>query len=252
MKSIIHDVVMGQFDLKSSPFQRCDTLYTLGLAALNLSELCLALEQRLLPQLGIYSRIYSGDLVSHNSQNQVSRAYLEYTETSAYDISKSCIKNPVFFSCQVPWESNSAGTRIMSRPSERIMDGSMKQQQTSPRSIMLRTLDKINTISDSLPSTHTFGTNQTITMSFIDSTHRYVSRTFKFMIKEFQASEDAGERVWITGAVLSGWDGSYPLMNPTNFSTARTDWPSATPLTSLNFGVRLYEVDTGNFDIYGA
>lgn len=103
----------------------------------------------------------------------------------------------------------------MSRPSERIMDGSMKQQQTSPRSIMLRTLDKINTISDSLPSTHTFGTNQTITMSFIDSTHRYVSRTFKFMIKEFQASEDAGERVWITGAVLSGWDGSYPLMNPT-------------------------------------
>lgn len=103
----------------------------------------------------------------------------------------------------------------MSRPSERIMDGSMKQQQTSPRSIMLRTLDKINTISDSLPSTNTFGTNQTISMPFIDSTHRYVSRTFKFIIKEFQASEDAGERVWITGAVLSGWDVSYPLMDPT-------------------------------------
>lgn len=89
--------VLNVFNLATlAKNSRCDTLYTLGLAALNLSELCLALEQRLLPQLGIYSGIYSGDLVSHDSQNQVSRAYLEYTETSAYDISKSCIKNPVF------------------------------------------------------------------------------------------------------------------------------------------------------------
>jgi hypothetical protein len=33
-------------------------------------------------------------------------------------------------------------------------------------------------------------------------------------------------------------------------SIIKTDWPSATPLTNPNFGVRLYEVDAGNFDIY--
>lgn len=124
--------------------------------------------------------------------------------------------------------------------------------------------------------------------------HRDVSRTFKFMIKEFQASEDAGERVWIIGPVLSRWDGSYSLMNPTvsflqndqpilsrrncqqslglqprgpdydslsqqwrgpelqHCSDIRTDWPSGTPLTNLNFGIKLYEVDTENFDIYEA
>ena len=38
----------------------------------------------------------------------------------------------------------------------------------------------------------------------------------RFLTDELQAAEDAGERVWIVGHVLSGWDGSNPLVNPTN------------------------------------
>jgi hypothetical protein len=114
------------------------------------------------------------------------------------------------------------------------------------------------------------------------------------MIQELQAAEDAGERVWIVGHVLSGWDGSNPIPNPTNLfyqiidrysphvianvffghthedqfmiyyanngtlqnaSTAlTTGWigPSVTPLTNLNSGFRMYEVDTGDFNIYEA
>ncbi len=114
------------------------------------------------------------------------------------------------------------------------------------------------------------------------------------MIDELQAAEDAGERVWLFGHVLSGWDGSNPLPNPTNLfyqivdrysphvianiffghthedeqmiyyanngtiqsrDTALTPgWigPSVTPLTNLNSGFRMYEVDTGSFDIYEA
>lgn len=115
-----------------------------------------------------------------------------------------------------------------------------------------------------------------------------------FLITELQAAEDANERVWIIGHVLTGWDGSNPLPNPTNLfyqiidrysphvianvffghthedqimiyyannGTRQTSenalvpgWigPSVTPLTNLNSGFRMYEVDTGSFDVYDA
>ena len=53
-------------------------------------------------------------------------------------------------------------------------------------------------------------------LNFINTTDPDVSGTFSFIINELQAAEDAGERVWILGHVLSGWDGSNPLLNPTD------------------------------------
>lgn len=115
-----------------------------------------------------------------------------------------------------------------------------------------------------------------------------------WMTNELQKAEDAGERVWIIGHVLSGWDGYNPLPDPTNLfyqivdrysphviantfwghnhedqfmvyyanngsiqnadTALSTGWvaPSVTPLTNLNSGFRLYEVDTGDFNIYEA
>ena len=117
---------------------------------------------------------------------------------------------------------------------------------------------------------------------------------FKFVISELQAAEDAGERVWLFAHVLSGWDGSNPLPNPTNLfyqiidrysphvianvffghthedeqmiyyannatvrnrDTALTPgWigPSVTPLTNLNSGFRMYEVDPYTGEIWDA
>lgn len=128
----------------------------------------------------------------------------------------------------------------------------------------------------------------------INTTNPDVSGTFKFVIEELQAAEDAGERVWLFGHVLSGWDGTNPIANPTNLfyqivdrysphvianvffghthedelmiyyannATVQTSdtalmsgWigPSVTPLTNLNSGFRMYEVDTGNFEVYEA
>lgn len=115
-----------------------------------------------------------------------------------------------------------------------------------------------------------------------------------FLISELQDAEDKGQRVWILGHVLTGWDGSNPIPNPTdlfyqivdrysphvianlfwghthedqfmiyyaNNGTEQTSanalavgWigPSITPLTNLNSGYRMYEVDTGDFSIYDA
>lgn len=114
------------------------------------------------------------------------------------------------------------------------------------------------------------------------------------MINELQQAEDAGERVWIIGHVLSGWDGYNPLPDPTNLfyqivdrysphviantfwghnhedqfmvyysnngtvqskdTALSTGWvcPSVTPINNLNSGFRVYEVDTGDFNIYEA
>jgi hypothetical protein len=131
-------------------------------------------------------------------------------------------------------------------------------------------------------------------LTFINTTNADNSGVFSWMISELQAAEDAGERVWILAHVLSGWDGSNPLPNPTDLfyqivdrysphvianiffghthedqfmvyyanngtvqsanTALSTGWigPSVTPLTNLNSGFRLYEVDTGDFNIYEA
>ena len=131
-------------------------------------------------------------------------------------------------------------------------------------------------------------------LNFINTTNPGESGTFSFLINELQKAEDKGERVWILGHVLSGWDGSNPLLNPTDLFYQIVDrysphvianlfwghthedqvmiyyanngtiqdsntalaagWigPSVTPLTNLISGYRLYEVDTGSFDIYEA
>ena len=70
----------------------CDTPYYLGLAAL----------QSIGPLTGTTKAspfawtIYTGDLVSHDSQNQLSRAYTEYTEYSVYEMFREYIGSPVF------------------------------------------------------------------------------------------------------------------------------------------------------------
>lgn len=53
-------------------------------------------------------------------------------------------------------------------------------------------------------------------LNLINTSNPDVSGTFKFVIDELQAAEDAEERVWLMGHVLSGWDGSNPMPNPTN------------------------------------
>ncbi|KAG2353558.1 sphingomyelin phosphodiesterase [Suillus spraguei] len=132
--------------------------------------------------------------------------------------------------------------------------------------------------------------------NYINSSEPDVSGILRFLTDELQDAEDAGDRVWIIGHVVSGWDGTISLPNPTNLSSvlvyqimlffygARTtlttsnsdifwghthqdqlsifyanngtnmsaetaqmvSWigPSVTPLSNLNSGFRVYEVDS--------
>lgn len=64
---------------------RCDTPYALGLAALQSIGTLTGTGNT---SADVAWTVYTGDLVSHDSQNQLSRAYVEYAETS-----KKYVKN---------------------------------------------------------------------------------------------------------------------------------------------------------------
>lgn len=283
---------------------KCDTPYYLGLAAL----------QSIGPLTGTTGEgfawtVYTGDLVSHDSQNQLSRAYTEYAETSIYEMFKAYISGPVF-----PVLGNhDSNPEAIDAPHK--LPGPLGQQFSwnyDHVSGLWQHEGWINSTTASEARLHyaaysvknqyglriiTLNTDfwyRSNYLNFINTTDPDVSGTFAFIIQELQAAEDAGERVWILGHVLSGWDGTNPLPNPTNlfyqivdrysphvianvfFGHTHEDeimiyyanngtvqdsanaltpgWigPSVTPLTNLNSGYRMYEVDTGSFEIYDA
>ncbi|KAI9651255.1 hypothetical protein NHQ30_001293 [Ciborinia camelliae] len=285
---------------------KCDTPYFLALAALQ--------SIGALTGTGSYGSdpaftIYTGDLVSHDSQNQMSRAYVEYTETSIFSMLKSYIKNPIF---PVLGNHDSTPENIDSPHSlpgplgEQFSwnydhvsslwqhNGWLSKADAEKAAVHYAAYSVKTHLGLRIITLNTDFWYRSNYLNFINTTDPDVSGSFKFMIDELQAAEDAGERVWILGHVLSGWDGTNPLPNPTNLfyqiidrysphvianvffghthedqvliyysnngtvqnsSTAlTTGWigPSVTPLTNLNSGFRMYEIDTGTFDVMDA
>ncbi|KAH6662038.1 Metallo-dependent phosphatase-like protein [Halenospora varia] len=285
---------------------KCDTPYYLGLAAL----------QSIASLTGTGNgtsdaawTIYTGDLVSHDPENEMSRDYVEYTETSIYGMFKSYLKGPVFpvlgnhdsspenidaphslpgpLGQQFSWNYHHVSALWQHNNWMSASDAAKAETHYAAYSVKNHYGLRIITLNTDF----WYRTNY---LNFINITDPDVSGGLHFMINELQAAEDAGERVWIIGHVLSGWDGSNPLLGPTdlfyqiidrysphviantfwghthedqvmiyyanngtvqNSSTALTPgWigPSVTPLTNLNSGFRMYEVDTGTFEVYDA
>ncbi|CAK4034038.1 sphingomyelin phosphodiesterase asm-3 [Lecanosticta acicola] len=284
----------------------CDTPYDLGLAAL----------QAVGPLTGTSAdnplawTIYTGDLVSHDPQTELSRAYVEYAETSIFNyMFKKYLTGPVF-----PVLGNhDTNPEAINAPHS--LPGPLGQQMswnTEHVSSLWKHEGWIDEAAASEARLHygaysiknhyglrmiTFNSDfwyKSNFLNFINTSNPDVSGTFKFVIDELQAAEDAGERVWLFAHVLPGWDGTNPVPNPTNLfyqivdrysphvianvffghthedqvmiyyanngtnqslgNALNTGWigPSVTPLTNLNSGFRMYEVDTGSFDIYDA
>lgn len=284
---------------------RCDTPYYLALAAL----------QSIAPLTGtkgnstIAWTIYTGDLVAHDSQNQLSRAYTEYAEYSTYNMFKDYIGSPVFAvlgnhdsnpeAIDAPHSEPDGLGQQFSWNYDHVarlwqhngwIDAATAQQARlhyAAYSVKNHYGLRIITLNTDFWYRSNF-------LNYYNMSNPDVSGMQAFLIQELQAAEDAGERVWILGHVLTGWDGSNPLPNPTNLfyqivdrysphvianvffghthedefmiyyanngsdiSAAHaltTGWigPSVTPLTNLNSGFRMYEVDTGSFDVYDA
>ncbi|GIZ37078.1 hypothetical protein CKM354_000054100 [Cercospora kikuchii] len=284
----------------------CDTPYDLGAAAL----------QAVGPLTGTSKEdplawtIYTGDLISHDPQSQLSRDYVTCTETAIFEyLFKTYLTGPVFpvlgnhdtnpEAINAPQSLPGPLGTQMSWNYEHVAalwkhEGWMGEEQAKQARLHYGAYSIKNHYGLRMITFNSDFWYKGNFLNYINTTNPDVSGTFKFVIEELQAAEDAGESVWLFAHVLSGWDGSNPLPNPTNLfyeiverysphvianvffghthedqfmiyyadnATERslgtalaTGWigPSVTPLNNVNSGFRLYEVDTGTFDVYEA
>ncbi len=239
----------------------------------------------------------------------MSRDYMTYTEASIYGMLKSYIKGPVFpvlgnhdsspenidgphslpgpLGQQFSWNYNHVADLWQN-------NGWLDKTTAEDAALHYAAYSVKNHYGLRIITLNTDFWYRSNFFNFINTTNPDNSGMLTLIIQELQAAEDAGERVWILGHVLSGWDGTNPLLNPTDLfyqiidrysphvianvfwahthedqviiyyanngtvqysSTALTSgWigPSVTPLTNLNSGYIMYEVDTGSFDVYEA
>lgn len=301
----------------------CDTPYDLILAALESIGPLTGTGKNGNP---LAWTLYTGDLVSHEPENQLSREYVEYAETSIFSLLKSYLTGPVF---PVLGNHDTSPSNI---DSPHTLPGRLGEQQSwnfehvaglwkHEGWIDAKAAEEARTHYGGYSIKTHYGlriiafntgrSNQYILWSkiklttvdfwyqsnylnLINTTNPDNSGILSWMITELQHAEDNNERVWIIGHVPSGWDGDSLLQNPTNFfyqiidrysphvianlffghkhedeftvyyanngtvQSAETalaaGWigPSITPLTNMNSAFRLYEVDTGDFNVYEA
>ncbi|KAJ5989039.1 hypothetical protein N7481_004249 [Penicillium waksmanii] len=300
--------------LPASPYGsfHCDSPYDLALAAL----------QAVGPLTGtgkdedscgikgsLAFTIYTGDLESHDPLPQNSRRYLEYIETAIFDMFKHFLTGPVFVSLgnhdsapsdidaahslpgrlgqQMSWNYKHVSSLWEHEGWISHQDAKEAPTHYGGYSIMTHYGLRIISLNTNLWYKRNF-------FNFINTTDPDASKMLSWLIEELQKAEDKGERAWIIGHILTGWDGYNAMPNPTNLfyqiverysphvianiffghthedhfniyyvnngtdqtaeTALNTAWigPSVTPLTNINSGFRMYEIDTGDFNIYEA
>ncbi|TFK69069.1 Metallo-dependent phosphatase [Pluteus cervinus] len=283
----------------------CDTPYALALAVLQSIPVLTNTTST-----GFAWSLYTGDLVSHDPDNQLSRNYVEYAETVVYDLLKDFLNSgPVYAALGNHDSYNEAqdaphslggalGTQFswnydhlsaLWQHEQWLPSAAVQLARAHYAAYSVQRVDGLRII-----ALNTDFWNKANWFNYINLTTSDTSGMLRFLTDELQDAEDAGDRVWIIGHVLSGWDGTNALLNPTNlfyqivdrfsphvianifwghthedeFSIFYTNngtvqstdtalavsWvgPSVTPLTNLNSGFRVYEVDTGSFEVLDA
>ncbi|OSX66906.1 hypothetical protein POSPLADRAFT_1072083 [Postia placenta MAD-698-R-SB12] len=283
----------------------CDAPFPLILAAMQSVPVLTGTEE-----YGFNFSIYTGDLVSHDPGNQLSKEYTVYSETVLYDLLKRQINSgPVYAvlgNHDTYQEAQNSPYNIGPELTDQfnwdydhlaalweyegwISSETAQQARTHYSAYSVQRHDGLRIITLNTDMWYTDNYYAYINLSSSDN-----SGMLRFVTDELQDAEDAGDRVWILGHVLAGWDGTNPLKNPTNLfyqivdrfsphviagvffghshedqlsifyannatdisaeSALAVQWiaPSVTPLTNLNSGFRVYEVDSGTFDILDA
>ncbi|WVO24382.1 uncharacterized protein IAS62_005748 [Cryptococcus decagattii] len=259
----------------------CDTPRALGAAAVEAIPVLTGTDEN----DAFNMTIFTGHMVSHDPYYELSRDYIEYTETTLYNLWKQTL-NPNSPLKQSSWNyEHLAGLW----ESEGGIDGEVAQKVKThygAYSIQHATNLKIITINTDL----WYRAN---IFAYISSTHPDIFGFLKFLGEELQEAEDNNSRAYIVGHVLSGYDGTNPLPGPTDIfyqiidryshmiaglfwghthedqhmiyyanngtkmsagTAQNVGWigPPITPLTDLNSGFRLYEVDAETWDILDA
>jgi len=282
----------------------CDSPFSLVLSALQAVPVLTGTQKS-----GFDFTVYTGDLVSHDPDNQLSRDYITYTETVVYDLFKRTLgSGPVYAVLgnhdsynQAQDAPHTLGGSLASQFSWNydhlaslwqhegwLPQAAVQLARAHYSAYMVQRGDGLRIITLNTDMWYKANYFNYINMSQPDN-----SGMLRFLTDELQAAEDAGDKAWVLGHVLSGWDGSNPMGNPTdlfyqivdrfshtitaimfghthedqlsifyaNNATSISEsaaqniaWigPSVTPLTNLNSGFRVYEVDSNTFEIVDA
>ncbi|KIK96557.1 hypothetical protein PAXRUDRAFT_825836 [Paxillus rubicundulus Ve08.2h10] len=259
---------------------------------------------------GFNFTLFTGDMLAHDPENQQSRAFNEYSEVVLFDLFKRMLgPGPVYAtlgnhdSCLPDLASPYSLGGELGQQFGWLYDhvtalwehqgwlpaASVETSRAHYAAYMVKRADGLRIIS--LNTNLWYRSNY---FNYINASDPDTSGMMRFLTDELQDAEDAGDRVWIIGHVVSGWDGSDSLLNPTNLfyqivdrfsphvianvfwghthedqvsifysnngtvmntETAQAlSWtgPSVTPLTNLNSGFRVYEIDSVTFEVLDA
>ncbi|KII93956.1 hypothetical protein PLICRDRAFT_695030 [Plicaturopsis crispa FD-325 SS-3] len=176
--------------------------------------------------------LYTGDLLAHEPDNQNSRDLVTYTETALYNLFKSVLgSGPVYTVLgnhdsynQAQDASHSLGEKLgqqfswnydhlasLWKHEDWLPEAAVDLARAHYGAYMVKRVDGLRIIT--LNTDLWYRANY---FNYINMTDPDVSGMLRFVTDELQDAEDAGDRVWILGHVLSGWDGTNPLLNPSN------------------------------------
>ncbi|KAF8434333.1 sphingomyelin phosphodiesterase [Boletus edulis BED1] len=256
---------------------------------------------------GFNFSLFTGDLTAHDNDNQYSRAYVEYAEVIVYNLLKKYLgPAPVYATVgnhdtyiqfqMIPYAMGGYLGQQFNWLYEHISsmwyyegwlpEESVEFARADYAAYTVKRPDGLRIIS--LDTDMWYRDNY---FGYINSSNPDTFGLLRWLTDELQDAEDAGDRVWVVGHVLAGWDGTAAQSNPTNLfyqivdrysphvianifwghthedelsifyanngtvmsadTALAVSWigPSLTPLTNLNSGFRMYEVDSATFDI---
>ncbi|KAL5520508.1 hypothetical protein ACEPAG_9732 [Sanghuangporus baumii] len=205
----------------------CDSPYSLALSAFEAIPVLTGTQDS-----GFAWTLYTGDLLAHDTDQQLSRAYMMYTETVVFDLIKRMLKaGPTYVALgnhdsvgvgqdspqslggelthQFDW--NYEHVSSLWEHEDWIPEAAVELARAHYGAYMVQRRDGLRII--------TLNTNLWLRanwFNYINMTSSDPSGILRFLTDELQDAEDAGDRVWIMGHVLTGWDGTNALFNPSN------------------------------------
>lgn len=289
-------------------YYKCDLPYYLALAAVQSIGPLTGTSVEEPPAM----TFYTGDLVTHvPSQSELSKAFVEDVEDSVLQMFKAYIGGPIY----VALGNHDSSPENQDVPHAIDGDGRLGEQFSWNYDHVSHLWEHYGWVNETTQAeaalhygayavTHPLGV-RIITLntdfyyksnyySFLHTTDPDYSGIFSFLISELQKAEDAGQRAYVVGHVLTGWDGTNPMPNGADYfyqiverysphviagvffghthedqafiyynnngtnqtaeNAIANAWvgPSLTPLTNVNSGYRMYEIDTGSFEVMDA
>ncbi|KAF8963912.1 Metallo-dependent phosphatase-like protein [Flammula alnicola] len=279
----------------------CDTPLALALSALEAVPALTGTKDT-----GFAWTVYTGDLVSHDPDNQLSRSVVQRSilldtlvadcqKTIVYDIFKRLLgSGPVYAALgnhdsynQAQDAPHSLGGALAQQFSWNYdhVSGLWQHENWIPESAvelasahyaayMVKRVDGLRIITLNTDMSRTSRANY---FNYINMTNPDTSGMLRFLTDELQDAEDAGDRViWIIGHkptnlcivdrfsphVIAShthedqinifYGNNATVMSADTAQAVSWIGPSVTPLTNLNSGFRVYEVDSATFEIVDA